>query len=364
MRKLIFDYVSIEITRRCNLKCRHCLRGDAQDVDIDLRTIDALVEQTAKIYNLSFTGGEPTLNVSAIAYTLDALRGHKVPLHSIEVATNGKVLSSEFVKTVKEFSRYIAETGASGTDVSVGISKDRYHQGADPDVALDFYQRELAGVAAVKFMRRGDVPVAIGRGRGLADAMPPPFQGSIPHQIETLEAGKPCGCKERNLWPTPQEGEKIVCCRLNLSAHGDLALCSNHEGEYAAEDGHHSLVICNLSPNTTSEDRDIDRGILEYNKRFPSCLEAIAQEGNIQTAEYVNHPRRAIDDFRRAYQLMQLDPSAKAQLIAQCPGLEEQFEMFLGVLDIVECFPDEYLAEVVKRNFELLGGSYVVFEDG
>lgn len=84
----------------------------------------------------------------------------------------------------------------------------------------------------------------------------------------------------------------------------------------------------------------------------------------MQTAEYVNHPRRLIDDFRRVYQLMQLDPSAKAQLLAQCPGLEEQFEMFLGILDIVECFPDEYLAEVVKRNFELLGGSYVVFENG
>ena len=111
MRKLIFDYVSIEITRQCNLKCRHCLRGDAQDIDIDLRTIDALVEQTAKIYNLSFTGGEPTLNVPAMAYTLEALRGHKVPLHSVEVATNGMVLSSEFVKAVKEFSRYIAETG-------------------------------------------------------------------------------------------------------------------------------------------------------------------------------------------------------------------------------------------------------------
>lgn len=356
MRKLTFDFISIEITRRCNLNCQHCLRGDAQEVDIDLATIDALADQAAKVYGLSFTGGEPTLNVSAIEYTLEALRSRKVPLHSVEVGTNGVLLSRELVEVIKGFSRYIAKKDNPGTAISVGISKDHYHRGADPDAAFDFYRRELAGVATVKLMRRGDVPVSVGRGRGLPEARPLPIEGSIPHQVETLEKGKPCGCKERYLWPASQAGEKIVCCRLSLSAHGDLTLCRDHEGEYSAEDNHRNLVICNLSPGTAMGERDIDRSIAEYNKRFPSRYEAEVQEGKIRTAEYMKYPRRAIDDIRWAYQIMQLDPSAKAQLLAQSPELEEQFEMFLGLLDIAECLPDEKLRELMERGGGLFNG--------
>lgn len=57
-----------------------------------------------------------------------------------------------------------------------------------------------------------------------------------------------------------------------------------------------------------------------------------------------------IHDLRCAYQLMQLDPSAKAMLLSQWPDLEEQFELFLGLLDIVECLSDERLAELMREN--------------
>ena len=350
MRKLTFDAIFIEVTRRCNLKCQHCFRGDAQEVDIEPATIDALMEQAARIYSLSFTGGEPTLNVSAMQHTLDTLQSHGIPLHSVEVATNGAVLSREIAETIKGFAKYIAAWNDDPSAVSVGVSKDRYHKGADPDAAFDFYQRELAGIAVVKFMRRGEVPVMIGRGRALDGARSPYIIGSLPHKIETLEAGRYCDCKEKHQWPLPQGDEKIVCCRLSLSAHGDLMLYSNHEGEYAAEDAHRDLVICNLSPGTPLGARDIDHGIVEYNKRFPSCRAVEGQESAMQEAVYKKNPRRAIHDLRCAYQLMQLDPSAKATLLSQWPDLEEQFELFLGLLDIAECLPDERLAELMKRN--------------
>ena len=32
----------IEITRRCNLQCDHCLRGNAESIDLDITTIDTL----------------------------------------------------------------------------------------------------------------------------------------------------------------------------------------------------------------------------------------------------------------------------------------------------------------------------------
>lgn len=34
-----FECLTIEITRRCGMKCAHCMRGDAQDVLMDYNAI-------------------------------------------------------------------------------------------------------------------------------------------------------------------------------------------------------------------------------------------------------------------------------------------------------------------------------------
>lgn len=46
---------AIEVTRRCNMCCDHCLRGMAQNLDIIVLPD-----------HVFFTGGEPFLNVKAI----------------------------------------------------------------------------------------------------------------------------------------------------------------------------------------------------------------------------------------------------------------------------------------------------------
>ena len=64
--------VVIEVTRRCNMCCAHCLRGDAEAVDIQERYIDAFLDSFANagyISSLTFTGGEISLNIPAIRYT-------------------------------------------------------------------------------------------------------------------------------------------------------------------------------------------------------------------------------------------------------------------------------------------------------
>ena len=40
LNKLTFENLTIETTRKCNMKCAHCLRGNSQNVDIDYRYID------------------------------------------------------------------------------------------------------------------------------------------------------------------------------------------------------------------------------------------------------------------------------------------------------------------------------------
>lgn len=82
--------LAIEVTRRCNMNCEHCLRGEAQNCDIQTAYIDALLEGVTGIGSVTFTGGEPSLNVEAIEYTLKKCQELDIPVNSFYVVTNGK----------------------------------------------------------------------------------------------------------------------------------------------------------------------------------------------------------------------------------------------------------------------------------
>ena len=54
----------IEVTRRCNFNCDHCLRGSTQRKDMDISICEKLVSELQlrrKIFALTLSGGEPFL---------------------------------------------------------------------------------------------------------------------------------------------------------------------------------------------------------------------------------------------------------------------------------------------------------------
>lgn len=48
MRIYSANNVFIEVTRRCNMCCAHCLRGDAESIDIQEKYIDAFLDNFEK----------------------------------------------------------------------------------------------------------------------------------------------------------------------------------------------------------------------------------------------------------------------------------------------------------------------------
>ena len=85
--------VVIEVTRRCNMCCAHCLRGDAQNVDIMPEYIDKSFEKFrpgTSISSITFTGGEITLNLAAIWYTLEVVKRRNISVYDFYMVTNGK----------------------------------------------------------------------------------------------------------------------------------------------------------------------------------------------------------------------------------------------------------------------------------
>ncbi|HQI92366.1 MAG TPA: radical SAM protein [Methanotrichaceae archaeon] len=91
-----------EITRRCNLRCKHCFsnsglpESDELTTDEVKRAIDLLSEK--KVFYVNFTGGEPLLRPDLIDI-LSYASGKKI---SLSLSTNGYLLTGETADLLKE----------------------------------------------------------------------------------------------------------------------------------------------------------------------------------------------------------------------------------------------------------------------
>ena len=127
--KYYLDQIAIEVTRKCNMNCAHCLRGDAQNVNIDNSYIDKLLEDVSGIGNVTFTGGEPSLNVDAIEYTLNKCIEMNIPVGSFYVVTNAKANPLPLAIACLKWYAYCdyRDDGVCG----ISISHDMFHDDID-----------------------------------------------------------------------------------------------------------------------------------------------------------------------------------------------------------------------------------------
>ena len=154
MNKFIFDIVIIEVTRRCNMSCPHCLRGDAQNVDMDLYILDKFLSNFKNSYirEILFTGGEPSLNPEAIQFTLEAVKKYNITVQFFIMITNGKHISAELINIIN-----------SAENFNIAVSQDIYHDLLTED---DYKQLEkINGVYSKSFNARNTRILNIGRAK-------------------------------------------------------------------------------------------------------------------------------------------------------------------------------------------------------
>lgn len=124
MTKIGIDQASIEITRRCNMSCDHCLRGDAQNIDIDPLYLKFFFGKCHTINSLTISGGEPSLNVPAILKIVEYIKEFEVDVRDFYIATNGKKVEFEFLEAIMLLYSVCTDNEMS----SVQLSSDPYHE--------------------------------------------------------------------------------------------------------------------------------------------------------------------------------------------------------------------------------------------
>jgi organic radical activating enzyme len=128
----------LEITRRCNMRCDHCMRGEAEALDMNFEIIDKLFESGIRFNDVTFTGGEPALFPQAIQYFVDRLKDTRREIDRFYVKTNGKHESMRMATALLE----LYGMSDSPEMCALDVSRDQFHEGYDnPELyaGLRFY---------------------------------------------------------------------------------------------------------------------------------------------------------------------------------------------------------------------------------
>lgn len=150
----------LEVTRRCNLRCAHCCRGDAQEVDMSGAALAALLGQVRQVGQLGFTGGEPTQAPQALERILTAFLAAGVSVATLELVTSGVGVPENFWPVWSAWLDYCDHP----ENVRVFISVDRFHPGPDVDESrfrCQVIRRDLDEVYAQGRYADAELPVPL-----------------------------------------------------------------------------------------------------------------------------------------------------------------------------------------------------------
>lgn len=129
MEKLYIKNLSIEVTRRCNMVCAHCMRGDTENLDIIHQDIRNILKHVQHVHCFNITGGEPSLNIKAIKYILKLLNRYQIHVYEFYIVTNGSLssLSKQFIEICSELYEYQENKDFEVYSHMLEMSDDRFH---------------------------------------------------------------------------------------------------------------------------------------------------------------------------------------------------------------------------------------------
>lgn len=128
----------LELTRRCNFACTHCLRGETENTDMTEEIIDKVMDNFDGFTEVTFTGGEPTLNLDAMEYFFKMAKIRNKSIDCFYVATNGHENQERLANILLN-----AYMDCESQDLcGVSLSMDDFHDGFQSEYVkgLAFYQ--------------------------------------------------------------------------------------------------------------------------------------------------------------------------------------------------------------------------------
>ena len=109
--------ISIELSRKCNLDCAHCMRGNSENLSISVDLLNKFFDEVKSTNVLVIFGGEPFMCYEEIKSLIDVIKNKKVLVSSVVIVTNGTIYDKRIYKLLEE----------NFEEIEINISIDDYH---------------------------------------------------------------------------------------------------------------------------------------------------------------------------------------------------------------------------------------------
>lgn len=122
MKRQIVKSASIDVTYKCNLKCRHCFNSSGEHSfngkELSEEEILDIANQLAELQldSLCFCGGEPLLRKEAIYKAAKLLKEKSNNKLSINMVTNGMLMTEEVADKLKESGVRMVQVSLDGSE--------------------------------------------------------------------------------------------------------------------------------------------------------------------------------------------------------------------------------------------------------
>lgn len=141
MKKLKIKGLDIEITRKCNRKCKHCAKGEAQDITISKEIIDKIFSDVQDCEEISLCGGEPLLEIDIIKYIIDKIIENKWSVRAIQLTTNATIRDPKICDIYKKYCQ-----SGNNKYALLRISDDPFHDSKDVKMTMNFYSSIISRI--------------------------------------------------------------------------------------------------------------------------------------------------------------------------------------------------------------------------
>lgn len=302
-KKVLLHFSLIEVTRKCNLKCRHCLRGEAENITITKEMIDNYFDNIDGILTLNFTGGEPLLAIDEIEYAIDKIIKDKIRVASLAVITNGTILDKRVADIFNKYNKYLHENMSylfedkKNTKVELLISNSEFHDNK-PEKAFGFYRPLLDKDILVGYRRveSGVMDDLVNSGRAINIPETEYRKSDVPtgqHRIFYIGDGTPSDIKKY----VEKTGNNIIAkdmvypC-LQLNANGNVVL--SRPCTFIEEDKEEN-IICNMKEKANLAEALKNWNDIHLLTRREACLLDEFYKGPDASEEAVNSVKKYIE---------------------------------------------------------------------
>lgn len=147
---MIFEELAIEITRKCNLKCEHCMRGESQDSSITKEIIDKIFKNVEDCQSVAFLGGEPLLEIELIEYLVTKIIKNW-NTEVIQLTTNGTLKDKRIIEIFNTFCK-----SKQYRQAFIIISADEFHNKNESDKTYNYFLN-LAKNTNIELIKKEDI---------------------------------------------------------------------------------------------------------------------------------------------------------------------------------------------------------------